>query len=97
MNLQAASSLAYRSDLATHQDGFDVAHRLRLVQAVLSDDLGCEVVIVLERANSSSENLPHFARISFRMSALDLLNRGTFDEAAFSIHSVHKKSPPNNH
>ena len=59
-----ASSLLQPSNLAALHDGIDIALRLRLVDAVLGDDLGNEIVRALECVELLLGELAHLELIS---------------------------------
>ena len=58
------------SDLTAIHEGVDVTLRHGFLQDVLRGALGNEIILVLERGRSSSENLPHLPRISLIMICL---------------------------
>jgi hypothetical protein len=77
------------SDLATLHQSVDIALSLSLIEAVLSGALRHEIVVVLERGRSWSENLPHFERISLQTVCLILTAASSFAavtlEATFAM------------
>jgi hypothetical protein len=70
------------SDLAALHHGVDIALSRSLLEAVLSGELRHEIVIVLERGQILSENLPHFNRISLRTICLILADVSGFATVA---------------
>jgi hypothetical protein len=81
------------SDLAALHHGVDIALSLSLLEAVLSGELRHEIVVVLERGQTCSENLPRFNRISLQTICLVLADVSGFATVACEATSFMQESP----